>query len=140
MLERGQPADAVLQAHGQDNVVGGSGEAAGGSVIAVVHNQGVRSDLAENLFFDTCAYDPHYLGAAIRQRGVERMVFGTEVPGSGTDLLNPLTGKLADDVLALIDGFDFLTDDDKLAIVHHNPLRVFPLLARTPAIQAAATT
>ena len=70
-------------------------------------------DLADNLYFDTCAYDPHFLAAAIKQRGVARMVFGTEVPGSGSDMLNPLTGKMADDVLALIDGFDFLTEAEK---------------------------
>jgi hypothetical protein len=28
----------------------------------------------------------------------------------------------------MIDGFDFLTDDETIAVVHHNPLRVFPLL------------
>lgn len=139
MLERGEPVDAVLHGHGQANVVGASGESAGGSGVSVGHDLAGRGDLDENLFFDTCAYDPHYLGSAIKQRGVDRMVFGTEVPGSGSDVQNPLTGKMADDVLALIDGFDFLTEDEKLAIVHHNPLRVFPLLARTPAIESAAT-
>ena len=131
MPERGQPMDAVMHAHGHPNLVGDSGETAGGSAVPATMTQDrhVRDDLADNLFFDTCAYDPHYLAAAIKQRGVARMVFGTEVPGSGSDMLNPLTGKMADDVLALIDGFDFLDRDDKLAIVHDNPLRVFPLLA-----------
>ncbi len=41
------------------------------------------------------------------------MVFGTEAPGSGTAILNPQTGKPSDDVLAIIDRFDFLTDADK---------------------------
>lgn len=139
MLERGSPVDAVLQAHGEANIVGESGETAGGSSISssLAHDLAGRRGLDENLFFDTCAYDPHFLAAAIKQRGVERMVFGTEVPGSGSDLRNPLTGKMADDVLATIDGFAFLSDEDKLAIVHHNPLRVFPRLARSPAIAAA---
>ena len=40
-----------------------------------------------------------------------------------------------DDVLAIIDSFDFLTTEDKTAIVTDNPLRVFPLLAKSPALQ-----
>jgi predicted TIM-barrel fold metal-dependent hydrolase len=131
MPERGEPMDAVLQEHGHPNIVGDSGETAGGSGVSagIVSRHGA-ADLSNNLFFDTCVYDPHFLGAAIKQRGVKRMVFGTEVPGSGSDMLNPLTGKAADDVLAILEGFDFITDADRLAIVHENPLRVFPLLAR----------
>ena len=45
-----------------------------------------RPDLSDNLFFDTCAYDPHFLTAALKQRGVPQMVFGTESPGSGSAL------------------------------------------------------
>jgi predicted TIM-barrel fold metal-dependent hydrolase len=137
MPERGQPIDAVMQEHGQANIVGQSGEQAGGSGVSHgITRERAAKDLANNLYFDTCAYDPHYLGAAIKQRGPKRMVFGTEVPGSGSDMLNPLTGKMADDVLALIDGFEFLTQADKLAIVHDNPLRVFPLLAGKVATPA----
>ena len=58
------------------------------------------------------------------------MVFGTEVPGSGSDLLNPRTGVGADNVLALIDSFEFLSDAAKIDIVHYNPLRVFPRIDR----------
>ena len=37
-------------------------------------------------------------------------------------------------MLALIDSFDFLNTEDKLAIVHDNPLRMFPLIAKTKAL------
>ena len=86
--------------------------------------------MSENLFFDTCAYDPYFLSAAIRQRGVNRMVFGTEAPGSGSAAFNPQTGKAADHVVAIIDKFDFLTAQQKTEIFHDNPLRVFPLLKK----------
>jgi hypothetical protein len=56
------------------------------------------------------------------------MVFGTEVPGSGSHLRNPETGKPADDVLALLDRLDFLTDEDRRKIIYDNPRRVFPKL------------
>jgi predicted TIM-barrel fold metal-dependent hydrolase len=137
MPERGQPLDAVMQEHGQSTIVGDSGEQAGGSGVSHgITRERLAKDLSQNLYFDTCAYDPYYLATAIKQRGTARMVFGTEVPGSGSDMLNPLNGKMADDVLALIDGFDFLTEADKLAIVHDNPLRVFPLLEEKLAATA----
>ena len=52
--------------------------------------------------------------------------------------IDPETGAAADDVLALIDSFDFLNTEDKIAIVHDNPLRMFPLIAKTKALAAQA--
>ena len=141
MLVKGKPVDAVKQAHGVDTIVRDSGEEAGGSGgIAKKVKKRAQVDVSNNLFFDTCSYDPHFLAAAIKQRGVDRMVFGTEVPGSGSDLFNPETGAAADDVLALIDSFDFLTAHDKLKIVHDNPLRMFPLLQNSRALAGQAGT
>jgi predicted TIM-barrel fold metal-dependent hydrolase len=136
MIGKGKPVDMVKQAHGIDNVVRESGEESGGSVgIQRVRKPRTRLDVSENLFFDTCAYDPNFLATAIKQRGVDRMVFGTEVPGSASDLWNPEIDAAADDVLAIIDSFDFLTAQEKLQIVHHNPLRMFPLLNNVPALK-----
>jgi hypothetical protein len=56
------------------------------------------------------------------------MLLGTEAPGAGTHLVNPQTGATADNLVATISGFDFLTEDEKLAIFHRNALRAFPLL------------
>ena len=55
------------------------------------------------------------------------MCFGTESPGSGTGVLNPLTGKPADDMLPVIDLIEFLDDADKRKLVYDNPLKVFSL-------------
>jgi predicted TIM-barrel fold metal-dependent hydrolase len=107
-----------------------SGEFAGGQFgMQVKRARPDKPELHDNLFFDTCAYDPHFLAAALRQRGVDRMVFGTEVPGSGSHLRNPSTGKPADDVLALLEGFDFITDEERIRIINDNPRRVFPRLS-----------
>lgn len=137
-LTKGQPVDRVKQAHGIDTIATASGEETGGSVgiAKKAAPKKKKVDVTNNLFFDTCCYDPHFLGAAIKQRGVDRMVFGTEVPGSGSDIFNPETGAAADDVLALLDSFDFLTTEDKVKIVHDNPLRMFPRLANAPALAA----
>jgi len=128
LLEADDQVDAVAAAHGRDNRVTKSGQQAGGQVgLATKEKDVIRRDLSQNLFFDTCAYDPYLLSGAIHQRGPDRMVFGTEVPGSGSALLNPQTNKPSDDVLAMLESFDFLTDDDRLKIVHDNPRRMFPL-------------
>jgi predicted TIM-barrel fold metal-dependent hydrolase len=139
MVSMGKPVDAVKQAHGIDTRVRPSGEESGGNVGGgrVKGEEHGPGDVDDNLFFDTCSYNPWFLEAAIKERGVARMVFGTEVPGSGSDMFNPVINAPADDVLAIIDSFDFLTTDDKLQIVHHNALKMFPLLHKAKALAAA---
>jgi len=87
-----------------------------------------QKDLSNNLFYDTCAYDLDFLEAAIKQRTPARMLFGTEVPGSGK-AIRPETGRPGDDLLPLISAFPFLTEEDKLRMFHHNALKVVPRLA-----------
>jgi predicted TIM-barrel fold metal-dependent hydrolase len=134
LIEIGEPIDAVNPSRANDNVITPSGEAAGGQVGSAPKAEDTEpahtADLSNNLFFDTCAYDPWFLSAAIRQRGVNRMVFGTEAPGSGSAAFNPQTGKAADHVVAIIDKFDFLSTQQKTEILHDNPLRVFPLVKK----------
>jgi predicted TIM-barrel fold metal-dependent hydrolase len=129
LAEAGAILDATRASRGPDNMFCDSGEFAGGQFgMQVKRARADKADLHDNLFFDTCAYDPHFLAAALRQRGVDRMVFGTEVPGSGSHLRNPDTGRPVDDVLALLDRLDFITDEERIRIVYDNPRRVFPRL------------
>jgi hypothetical protein len=88
-----------------------------------------QKDLSRNLFYDTCGYDLVFLEAAIRQRGVGRMVFGSEAPGSGR-AVRPETGRTSDDLVPVISDFDFLSEDDKKKIFNENPARVVPGLAK----------
>jgi predicted TIM-barrel fold metal-dependent hydrolase len=88
-----------------------------------------QKDLSDNLFYDTCAYDLNFLEAAIKQRGVPRLVFGTEAPGSGR-AVRPETGRTSDDLVPVIGSFDFLTEDEKIKIFNENPARVVPALAK----------
>jgi predicted TIM-barrel fold metal-dependent hydrolase len=112
-----------------------SGQQGGGSVgIVAGERESNFRDTSANLFVDSCAYEPHFLATAIRQYGVDQMVFGTEAPGSGTAILNPLTKRPSDDLIPVLESFDFLTNDDRRKILHDNLLRVFPLLAKTPAL------
>lgn len=91
-------------------------------------------DLRANLFVDTCAYNPVFLEAVIRQYGADNVVFGTEVPGSGTGALNVETGRPSDDLLPVLERFAFLAEDALKKILHDNLLTVFPRAAKTSAV------
>lgn len=86
-----------------------------------------QKDLSRNLFFDTCGYDLNFLEAAIKQRGVSQMCFGTEAPGSG-GAVRPETGRTSDDLVPVIEGFEFLSEADRVQIFNGNPAKVFPQL------------
>jgi predicted TIM-barrel fold metal-dependent hydrolase len=83
-----------------------------------------QKDLSKNLFYDCCAYDVDFLTAAIKQRGIDQMLFGTESPGSG-GAVRPETGKPSDDLVPVIASLEFLSGEDKLKIFQKNPLKVF---------------
>lgn len=105
-----------------------TGEGGGQVGVAIRRSEARRRDVSKNLFFDTCAYDKDFLATAFKQRGVDRMLFGTEVPGTGTSIINPDTGKPSDDIVPVIDSIEFLTAEDKKKIFFGNAKRVFPLL------------
>ena len=91
-----------------------------------------QKDLSNNLFFDTCAHDLDYLEAAIKQRTVDQIVFGTEAPGSGAAPRKEGEGpgKTGDDLVPVVSSFDFLTEEDKVQIFNGNPARIFPAFNR----------
>jgi predicted TIM-barrel fold metal-dependent hydrolase len=86
-------------------------------------------DLSANLFVDSCGYERNFLEAAIRQRGVSSVCFGTEAPGSGRTV-RPETGLTADDLVPVIAGFDWLSEEEKVRIFNLNPAVVCPALAK----------
>ena len=88
-----------------------------------------QEDLSDNLFYDTCAYDLDFLEAAIKQRGVKQLVFGSEAPGSGV-AIRPETGRSSDYLVEEIAKFDFLSEDDRIDIFNRNVAKVFPALAK----------
>jgi hypothetical protein len=56
------------------------------------------------------------------------MLFGTEAPGSGTGIINPLTGRPSDDIIPVIDSIEGLTLEDKHKIFGDTARKIFPLL------------
>jgi predicted TIM-barrel fold metal-dependent hydrolase len=86
-----------------------------------------QKDLSKNLFFDLCAYEEWFLKAAIKQRGIDQVMFGTEAPGSG-GRVRPDTNRPSDDLVPVIDSLETLTLEDKMKIFNGNAKRVFPAL------------
>jgi predicted TIM-barrel fold metal-dependent hydrolase len=81
-----------------------------------------------NLFYDTCAYDVDFLTAAIKQKGVDCLLFGSEVPGMGSKAVRPENGRPFDDMVPIIKGLPFLTESDRTKIFYDNAKKVFTLL------------
>lgn len=82
-------------------------------------------DLLKQLYFDC---DVHYepaLELLIKLVGPERVVFGTERPGSG-GVMNLKTGRSQEDFKYTIDRFDFLSDGERQQIYEHNARKIFP--------------
>src|SRR5258708_7344494 len=91
------------------------------------------------LYYDTVLHSKEALAMLIRLVGADRVVFGTENPGSGT-ALNPQTGRSFDDIKALLDELDFLTPADRANILEQNARRLFPRLKAKGGAPAPGTT
>ena len=83
-------------------------------------------------WFDSVLHHPPSLELLLRTVGTDRVLFGTEKPGSGS-APNPDTGRDFDDIKPVIDGFDFLSDTERSAIFEDNARLVFPALKSVPA-------
>ena len=79
------------------------------------------------LYYDTVIHSKDSLALLIKLVGSDRVVFGTENPGSGT-ALNPETGRAFDDIKALVEEIGFLTPEDRANIYDNNARRLFPRL------------
>ncbi len=101
----------------------------------------IGNDVDRNLFYDSAAYDLDFLALGIKQRGPAQIVFGTEAPGSGREI-RPGTELSADDFVPLFESdpaLDFLTEEQKLDILHNTPAKLVPGLEDTIAQNAKAT-
>ena len=79
-----------------------------------------------NLYYDTVLYSEEALRLLIKTVGADRCLFGAECPGVGSTV-DKVTGRTLDDIKPLIDGFDWLSAEDKQAIFEGNARRVFNL-------------
>ena len=79
-----------------------------------------------HLYFDTVLYSEEALRLLIQVAGPDRCLFGAECPGVGS-MINKKTGRTFDDIRPYIEGFDWLSSEDKHAIFEGNARRLFKL-------------
>jgi 4-oxalmesaconate hydratase len=78
------------------------------------------------LYYDTCLYTRDSIELLVRAVGVDRCLFGSEKPGTGS-VRDPETGRWVDDIHRLIEDIEFLGDDEKKALFETNAQQLFGL-------------
>lgn len=78
----------------------------------------------KNLYFDTCVYDADALELLIKRIGPDRVMYATEMGGTGKQV-NPETGRPFDDIVDLIKDIKWLDEQDKAKIFETNAKSVY---------------
>ena len=79
------------------------------------------------LYYDTCVYNADGLDLLFRTVGTDRCAFGTELPGTGTEV-DPVSGRVFDDLRPVIEEqIGWLTDEDKRRVLTDVPRTIFGL-------------
>ena len=89
-----------------------------------------------HLYYDTVLYTEEALRLLIKTVGADRCLFGSECPGVGSTM-DPCCGRLRDDIRPVIEGFDWLSREEKTMIFEGNARTVFGLPAAVDAAPAA---
>lgn len=93
---------------------------------------GVRSgatpyiDKLRQLYFDTCLYTQDAIELLLKTVGVDRALFGTEKPGTGSQI-DPATGRWFDDIKLLVDDIEWLDAEQREDLLHRNAETLFKL-------------
>ncbi len=77
------------------------------------------------LYYDTVLYNVESLDFLFRIVGIDRCLFGTENPGSGSSR-DPRTGAWLDDLKPVIESIAWLSETDRSRIFEDNTRAVFP--------------
>jgi 4-oxalmesaconate hydratase len=79
-------------------------------------------------YFDTVLYNRESLELLLRVCGSDRVVFGTELPGSGSGV-DPSTGRPLDDLRPVIESLAWLTSEDKGRVFERNTRTLYSRLS-----------
>jgi 4-oxalmesaconate hydratase len=85
---------------------------------------GTFDDRLRQLYFDTCNYSKESLELLIRVVGADRVLFGTERPGTGS-VQDPATGRWYDDLKPVIESIEWLGEKERHAIFEGNARRLY---------------
>jgi predicted TIM-barrel fold metal-dependent hydrolase len=83
-------------------------------------------DRLRNMYFDCTLYTPEAVELLIKVVGADRVMFGSECPGTGS-YVNPETGHAFDHVKPYVEGIEWLSDADKSMIFEGTAKQVFKL-------------
>jgi 4-oxalmesaconate hydratase len=78
------------------------------------------------LYFDTCLYTKDSLELLFKTVGVDRCMFGTENPGTGS-AINPNTGMYMDNTKPVIESIEWLSEKEKNMIFSETAIKVYNL-------------
>jgi predicted TIM-barrel fold metal-dependent hydrolase len=78
------------------------------------------------LYYDTCLYTQDSIELLLKAVGVDRCLFGTEKPGTGS-MRDPQTGRWIDDIHLLIDDIDWLDEGQRKQLFESNARELFRL-------------
>jgi 4-oxalmesaconate hydratase len=92
-----------------------------------LNNGGEDFDVAlRRLWYDTCLWSPEAFELLVKVVGPERILFGTETPGTGSGF-DPKTGRHLDNMLPYVSTSPLLSEEDRTAILSENTRKLFKL-------------
>jgi OH-DDVA meta-cleavage compound hydrolase len=83
-------------------------------------------NVAKKLHYDTCLYTSEALELLFKVMGPANCCFGTESPGAGSSV-DPKSGRAMDDLKPIIEGFDWLSSNDKKNIFEMNARKLYKI-------------
>ncbi|WP_125614933.1 amidohydrolase family protein [Specibacter cremeus] len=83
-------------------------------------------DKLRSLYFDSCLYTQDSLELLMKVVGTDRVLFGSEKPGTGSQI-DPETGRWFDDIHLLINDIDWLETEGREAVFEGNARKLFRL-------------
>jgi 4-oxalmesaconate hydratase len=83
-------------------------------------------DMLRRLWYDTCIYSPEAVELLAKVVGPERMVLGTEFPGTGS-AVDPATGRLLDNMRVVIEECPVIDADQRELVLEKNAVELFRL-------------
>lgn len=78
------------------------------------------------LYYDSCLYTSDSIELLLKSVGTDRVLFGSEKPGTGS-ARDPETGRWFDDIKLLIEDIEWLSDDERTALFEGNARALFNL-------------
>jgi 4-oxalmesaconate hydratase len=90
-------------------------------------NSGGFDAQLKKFYFDSVLYNQEALELLLKIVGSDRVMFGTENPGTGT-YKDPATGKMLDDLKPVIEAIPNISDQDRKNVFEDVARKVFPRL------------